>query len=325
MPACWRKKGRRRYGADIMSAVLDGSRLESSLSGLVAFVRAAEARSFVVAGRRLGVSASAIGKSVARLEGRLGVRLLNRTTRSISLTEEGAVLLERAAAVLDELRVVEEELAGSTGEPRGRVRLSVPDGFGQFVLAPALPRLTARLPEIALEIHFDDRVRDPVEESYDLVVRIAGRLADRSSLVARRLGPHRFVVCASPAYLDQRGRPLRPGDLAAHQCIRFTFSTTGRIQPWWFNGGGETIEIRPPGRLALNSNAAMLRAVLAGQGIAYLPSYVVAEAVREGSLLPVLDEHLVPHGSIWAVWPRRRRTTTKVRAIVDFLVTLEVG
>lgn len=308
-----------------MSAVLERSSLESSLSGLVAFVRAAEARSFVVAGRRLGVSASAVGKSVARLERRLGVRLLNRTTRSVSLTEEGELLLARAVPVLDGLREVEEALTGAATAPSGRVRLSVPDAFGQFVLVPALPALTARLPRIELEVHLDDHLRDAVEEGYDLVVRIAERLADSSSMTARRLGPHRFVVCASPTYLDLCGLPATPGDLDRHQCVRFTFSTSGQAQPWWFVSGGRPVELRPSGRLAFNSNAAMLQATLDHQGIAYLPRYVAAAALRDGRLRAVLDDHVATHGSIWALWPRSRQMPRKVRAVVDFLAGLGLG
>lgn len=313
---CSRENGLDRpISPDNMSRMI-GS-LES-LSGLVAFVRTAEAGGFAAAGRRLGISASAVGKSVARLEERLGVRLLSRTTRAMTLTDEGALLYERASRILEDVAEAESTVAGTRDAPRGRLRVSLPTAFGQFVVVPRLPEFLHAHPHLELEVHLDDRQVDVIEEGYDLVVRIAQGL-DNSGLIARQLGAHRFVICASPAYLARHGVPASPAALSDHHCIRFTLSGTGRTSPWRFVIDGREIAFEPPGRLAFNNNAAMLTAALADQGLAYLPAYVAEAALSYGSLIPVLDEQLRPNGVIAALFPPSRRTAPRVRVFVDFL------
>lgn len=315
----FRQEGRRSYSADVASAI--ESSLES-LTGLAAFVRAADAKSFVVAGRQLGISASAVGKSIARLEQRLGIRLLHRTTRSVGLTEEGALFYQRAARILAEVAEAEAAVAGARAAPRGRVKLGVPDAIGQFVIAPALPMFCARFPEVEIELHLDDRVARVVEEGFDLVVRVVTEPED-SSLVARRLGPHRFSVCAAPAYLAHRSVPVAPQELHLHEGIHFILARTGQRHPWWFvDAAGHEFEITPNGRLAFNSNAAMLAAAVAGQGLISVPSYVTAEAVRSGLLVPVLEKHVCHRGTVTVLRPRTRQLAPKVRAVLSFLSDL---
>lgn len=200
-----------------------------SLSGIAAFVRTAEARSFVGAARQLGITASAVGKSVARLEQSLGVRLLQRSTRRVQLTAEGAAFHARCRHILDELQDAEAMLASSARAPRGTLRVTLPT-IGYRFLLPILPAFVAKYPALELDLDFNDRVVDVIDAGVDVAIR-SGELAD-SRLMARRLGPFRFVLCASPGYLDEHGAPRTPADLAEHRCLRFRFPTTGKLQDW---------------------------------------------------------------------------------------------
>lgn len=285
-------------------------------AGITAFVHAAEQRGYVAAARLVGVSPSAIGKAVARLEARLGVRLLNRTTRSVGLTEEGVAFYEHCKRALDDLADAEAAMVESRGHPRGRLRISVPHIVGHHLLMPALPTFVARFPEVELDVGFDDRVVDLVAEGVDVAIRSG--LLDDSGLIARRLGDQHFVVCASPDYLARRGRPETPGDLAGHACIHFRYPSSGRLAPWAFGPPHERMLL--PASLTFNNTDAGLRAALDALGLAHLPVYVAAEAIRSGALVPVLLPHMVPFGSLSLVWPSNRQLSPKVRAFVDFAV-----
>lgn len=308
--------GRLPYYTDIMSLI--GADLQS-LSGLTAFVRAAEAGGFAAAGRRLGVSASAVGKSVARLEAELGVRLFHRTTRSITLTDEGEILLERGQRILSDLANAEAELASMRETPRGRLRVSLPAAFGQFCVVPQLPSFLKKFPDLEIEADLDDRQVNLIEEGYDLAVRIAPDFPD-SDLVVRKLGDQRFVVCAAPEYLARRGVPETVEDISKHDCIGFNLTGTGRQAPWRFTVDGRPREVTPATKLAFNNNAAMLTAALAGQGLAHLPNYVAASALSYRTLVPVLDDFLAPSGTIAALRPQGRHLSPRTRVFVDFLV-----
>ncbi|MBB3656959.1 DNA-binding transcriptional LysR family regulator [Rhizobium sp. BK650] len=286
-----------------------------SLSSLSAFVHAAERQSYVAAARVAGVSPSAIAKSISRLEARLGVRLFNRTTRNISLTEEGAVFYERCKRIIDDLEDAEASLIESRKRPRGRLRVSVPHIVGRHLLMPILPAFVERYPEIELDIDFEDRVADLVAEGLDVAVR-SGELAD-TSLIARRLGEQHFVVCGSPGYFDRRKVPMVPADLAEHACIHFKYPTSGRLAPWAFAPHDEKLIL--PRSLTFNNTDAGLRAALDGLGIAHLPIYVAAAHIRRGSLVPVLTSYMVAFGSLSLVWPSNRQLSPKVRAFVDFV------
>ncbi|ACE94785.1 LysR family transcriptional regulator protein (plasmid) [Rhizobium phaseoli] len=287
-----------------------------SLASIVAFVHAAEQQSYVAAARLAGVSPSAIGKAVARLESRLGVRLFNRTTRSISLTEEGTVLYEHYKRVLDDMRDAEAAVSKGRDRPRGRLRVSVPHIVGHHLLMPILPGFTARFPEIELDIDFEDRVIDLITEGLDVVVR-SGELAD-ARLIARPLGEQHFVVCASPAYLDRHGRPETPDDLSRHACIHFKYPSTGRTAPWAFRPPSERLLL--PRSLTFNNTDAGLRAARDGLGLAHLPVYVAEPHIRAGTLIPVLTAFMAPFGSLSLVWPSNRQLSPKIRAFVDFVV-----
>ncbi|NYH15502.1 DNA-binding transcriptional LysR family regulator [Paraburkholderia bryophila] len=225
-----------------------------NLSGIVAFVQTAEASSFVAASQRLGVSPSAVGKSVARLEQHLGVRLLQRSTRRVSLTDDGERFYERCRQILDALNEAESMMLEANAVPRGRLRVSLPT-IGYRFLLPILPAFAERYPEIDLELDFNDRIVDVIEGGFDAAIR-SGNLAD-SQLMAKRLGPFRFVLCASPGYLQRRGVPLTPADLADHACLRFRFPTSGKLQPWAFRGQSEEAAARFPTALTCNNMEAL--------------------------------------------------------------------
>jgi DNA-binding transcriptional LysR family regulator len=288
-----------------------------SLAGIAAFVSAAEQRSYVAAGRVLGVSSSAIAKSVSRLEARLGVRLLSRTTRSIGLTEEGRIFYDLSRSILDDLRDAEATVSRSREKPRGRLRVSVPHIVGHHLLMPLLPAFRAAYPEIELDIELDDRVVDIVTEGVDVAIR-SGELPD-SRLVTRAIGSQHFVVCGSPAYLRKSGIPEIPGDLAGHLCIHFKYPTSGRLAPWAFHPAH--MPRRLPTSLVFNNTDAGLRAATDGLGLAHLPSYVADQAMVSGSLRPVLTGFMQPLGVLACVWPSSRQLSPKIRAFVDFAVS----
>ncbi|CAO3430525.1 LysR family transcriptional regulator [Azospirillum endophyticum] len=288
-----------------------------SLNGIIAFVQAAEHLSFVAAGRKLGVSASAVGKSIAKLEESAGTRLFHRTTRRVSLTEEGAAFYERCRRILDDLRDAETMLSNRTRTPRGRLRVGVPT-IGYHFLLPVIPEFRRRYPDIELDIDFNDRLVDVVEEGLDAVIR-SGPLTD-SSLMSRRLGPFRFVLCASPSYLERKGIPQRPRDLEEHDCLRFRFPTTGKLQAWQLGDADGVDAFRRPSPLTCNNMEALRGAAIAGLGIAYMPDFLARDDVDAGLLHTVLDAHLVDQGQFSILWPSNRLVSPRLRAFIDHMV-----
>lgn len=286
-----------------------------SLSSLSALVATVETGSFAAAGRRLGLSASAIGKTVARMEERLGIRLLTRTTRRISMTFEGEQLYARATRLLDDLRDMEGMLTAQSSTPRGRVRISIPATLGRMVILPRLDGFLQLCPEIELDIGLDDRKVDLIEGGYDLAIR-TGHLDD-STLLARSLGPHRFVACASPAYLDRHGAPERLDDLTDHSCIRFRYPSTGLLEKWAFDGRELDRELSTD--LTLNDGEAVVVAAIAGLGIAQLPDYAARQALARGQLAKVLPTYQCTRGELWLVRPAARANIPRVQVAAQFL------
>ncbi|BAI75741.1 transcriptional regulator (plasmid) [Azospirillum sp. B510] len=287
-----------------------------SLSSLIAFVQAAEDLSFVAAGRKLGISASAVGKSIAKLEESAGTRLFHRTTRRVSLTEEGAAFHERCRRILDDLRDAETMLSNATGIPRGRLRVSVPT-IGYHFLLPVIPEFRRLYPDIELDIDFNDRLIDVVEEGLDAVIR-SGPLTD-SSLMSRRLGPFRFVLCASPSYLERKGIPRHLHELEKHDCLRFRFPTSGKIQAWRFRDAAGVDPFRRPSPLTCNNMEALRGAATAGLGIAYMPDFLARDDVDAGRLHTVLDAHLVDQGQFSILWPSNRLVSPRLRTFIDHM------
>jgi DNA-binding transcriptional LysR family regulator len=283
-----------------------------SLAGIVSFVRTAETLSFVAAGRELGISASAVGKNVAKLEESLGVRLFHRTTRRVSLTEEGGLFFDQCRGILDGLRDAEAMISHAARLPRGKLRVSLPT-IGYRFLLPVLPEFRRLYPDIELELDFNDRLIDIVEEGFDAVIR-SGPLTD-STLIVRRLGPFRFCLCGSPRYFDSRGMPSTPQDLIAHDALRFRFPTTGKLQEWLLSGA----PIRLSASLTCNNMEAVRAAAIGGLGIAYMPDFLVRDAIDDGSLRAVLDDYLVDPGQFSLLWPSSRHVSTRLKVFADFL------
>jgi DNA-binding transcriptional LysR family regulator len=284
------------------------------LKGMLVFVRTAETLSFVATAGTLGISASAVGKTIAKLETSLGVRLFHRTTRKVTLTDEGRYFYDACHRALADLRAAKGAMAEFAQQPRGRLRVSLP-AIGYRFLLPVLPEFSALYPEVELDLDFNDRLVDVVEGGFDAVIR-SGTLAD-SRLMSRRLGTFRFVLCAAPGYLAHAGVPRGPDDLEKHACVRYRFPTTGKLQPWRLaNDGGEPAHLRTA--LTCNNMEALCGAVVAGAGIGYMPDFLVRDALAAGTLTTLLDAHLTASGQFTIVWPSSQLPSPKVRAFVDF-------
>ncbi|WP_242140942.1 LysR family transcriptional regulator [Sphingomonas sp. TREG-RG-20F-R18-01] len=295
-----------------------GSSPLSHLQGVAAFVHAVESGSFTAAAARAGLSKSAIGKSVARLEQRLGVRLLDRTTRSLSMTAEGQAYYASCVAVLAELGRAEAQLAARQQEVSGRLRVNLPLSLGRMWVAPLLHPLARMHPKLDLEISFSDRVVDLVEDGLDLVVRI-GDPGNQASLVGRRLGTQCWVTCAAPFYLDTRGRPRSPEELASHDCL--VFARDGFTRPWRHAVPGATpTEMRMRARHWINHGEALRDAALAGLGVAHLPTWLIADDIRSKRLEAVLAGVPVEGEVIHVLWHRSKDMLPKVRAAIGALV-----
>ena len=288
----------------------------AQLSGIDIFVQAAEARSFSVAGRLLGVTPSAVGKSISRLEERLGVRLFHRSTRSVTLTAEGGLFLERCRRILSEIEAAELELSETQQAPRGKLRVSLPL-VGMLVM-PALTDFMHRYPAVEMDVHFSDRVVNVIEEGFDVVMRF-GEPHD-SRLMSRSLGQYRLHLVASPGYLALRGTPDKPGELVNHACLQHRFPSSGKFEPWPFKQTEEIADLVLPTSMICNTSAALLDVARAGLGIACLPDFMVQEAIDKGELVTVLDEHTEHHGTLRLFWPSSKYLSPKLRVSIDFMV-----
>ncbi|MDX5626963.1 MULTISPECIES: LysR family transcriptional regulator [unclassified Brenneria] len=283
-----------------------------SLSSLTVFVQVAEARSFVVAGRSLGISASAVGKSIARLEARLGVRLFHRSTRSMTLTAEGSLFLERSRRILSEIEIAEQELSQVAAVPSGKLRVSLP--VVSSLLLPVLGDFMRQYPEIELDLDFSDRQVDVVEEGFEAVVR-TGNLTD-SRLLSRKLGDFKMLLAASPDYLARVGMPQLPADLARHTCLHYRFPNSGKLETWPL---ADENELQIPISMVCNNIETRVCFALQGLGIACLPDFSVQKALADGQLRTVLDDHVERSVSLHVVWPSGRYMTPKLRVFIDFL------
>lgn len=287
-----------------------------NLSGIAVFAQVVEARSFTEAARRLGMSKASVSKQVSRLEERLGARLLNRTTRRLSLTEVGAAFHERCVRIVAEAEEAELAVTRLHAAPRGTLKVDAPVNFGMQYLAPLLPPFMARHPELRVDITFNDRFVDLVDEGYDLAIRIAD-LPD-SSLIARKLAESRAVVCAAPSYWAAHDRPRHPRDLAEHNCFAYSYLSTGN--EWRFRGPDGPVSVRVSGNLTANNGDVLRQAAAAGVGVIASPVFMVCDDLRAGNLEPVLAEFEADIRGIYAVYPHNRHLSAKVRAFVDYLV-----
>lgn len=285
-------------------------------SGIAFFVKAAETRSFSEAGRNLGVSSSAVGKSVARLEERLGVRLLHRSTRSITLTAEGSLFLERCRRILCEVEAAELELSETRQAPQGRLRISLPL-VGKLVM-PTLTAFMHKYPAIELDVDFSDRLVDVIEEGFDAVVR-TGEPTD-SRLISRPLGTYRLLLVASPSYLSHHGQPEVPTDLIHHACLQHKFPSTGKLEAWPLKRMDGTPEVALPATMVCNTSEALMDVAKDGLGIACLPDFMVRDAIGLEELVTVLDAHIEHQGTFRILWPSSKHLSPKLRVFIDFMV-----
>jgi DNA-binding transcriptional LysR family regulator len=286
-------------------------------SEMEAFVRIVEDGSFSAAAATLRVTPSAISRLVGHLEERLDVRLVNRTTRRLSLTDEGRGFYARAARILADVDAAEQATASAGHAPHGRLRVNAPIAFGSYQIAPVLPAFLERYPGIRLELTLTDRLTDLLEEGIDVAICF-GAPAD-SSLVLRKLGEDAWTICAAPQYLDRWGTPGTPEDLREHTCLLRT-APLADLNVWPFRGAEGAYTIRVGGRIEVNHAETLLRLALAGAGIARLARFLVAPYLAEGRLVPVLAEtHRTDAVPIYAIYPHRRHLSLRVRAFVDYL------
>lgn len=290
--------------------------MTQDLARIRAFVQVFDAGGFSSAARVHGRSKALLSKYVTDLEDYLGVRLMNRTTRKLSLTEAGEAYYREASQLLQQLDDLDSTISDQTAEPRGMIRISAPRNFGETTLAPAIFGFVAKNPMVSLDYRLEDRFVDLVEEGIDVAIRIS-TMSD-SSLIARKLGDIRHIIYASPDLIRRVGKPERPDDLRGKPCILDTNMPSHTS--WRFLDDGQTISVHVGGPARVNSPVASMQAAVAGLGFAMIPAYLAEPLVAEGKLLRVLDESMTEGPNLMAVYPHRRHLAGKVRALIDHLV-----
>jgi DNA-binding transcriptional LysR family regulator len=287
------------------------------LNHLLTFARVVQSGSFAAAAERLGIAPSVASKHVAKLERALDARLLQRSTRKLSLTEAGRAYYEHCARIVEELEQSRAAVASLQAEPSGKLRVTCINSFAGWVIAPMLPAFFKRYPKIELEIVTSDRMIDLAEEGFDLALRITA--APQPNLVARRIAPVRFVVVGSPEYFARHGTPQTPADLVQHNCLGFPLSLVDHV--WRLARGDEQLAVPVRGSLGINNVDALRYNALAGVGVALLPTYAVGKYLRDGRLLaPLPDWRGFNESTLYAAYLPNRYGSPKLRAFVDFLV-----
>ncbi len=296
----------------------------NNFGDIAAFVRVVEARSFVAAAQTLGMSPSAMSKAVTRLEERLGARLLNRTTRALSLTELGIAYYDRCRDAMGRLDDAESEVAEARGVPRGRLRVDMPIALGRRFIVPALQRFLEQYPEISVHVSMNDQTADLVQEGFDAAVRL-GKLTD-SSLIARKVASLRGVTCASAEFIERVGLPRAPSDLDPRNCIGLFKLGSGQPRDWIFRKhGGEHI-VTPAGRLSVSDPETAAAAAVSSAGFVRLLNFNVEAQIAVGLLQPVLQDW--NEGAVWpvsVVYPQNRQPTAKLKAFIDFVASVFPG
>ncbi|HET6552796.1 MAG TPA: LysR family transcriptional regulator [Dyella sp.] len=284
---------------------------------IAAFVAVVKAGSLTAAATSLGLTRSAVGKSIMRLETQLGVRLLNRTTRRLSLTDEGEVVYERWRQIMEELEDVDAAIALRHSKPTGTLKLVTPPSFGQRHMLPVLNAYLEQWPELRAELWFTDRFVDLVEEGFDVAICI-GEPKHDSLFLTRTVAWQQFIVCASPGYLAKRGSPQAPSDLANHDTIMYL--SAGQPRAWFLQAYDKPHVYDGPGRLNIDSSEVVRESALAGFGLAHIANYVVCDDLRTGSLVEVLHAYRPPPDPIRLVYPSKKHLALRTRAFVDLLV-----
>ena len=279
--------------------------------GVVEFVAVAQTESFTQAASRLGISTAQVSRQVSQLENRLAIKLFYRTTRKVSLTEEGAIYFRHCRQVLDGLEEAERAISSLQHSPQGLIRMTAPVTYGERFVMPIVVDFMAQYPQVEVICELTNKQLDLVDGSYDLAIRL-GRLAD-SSLIAKRLSSRRQYVCASPAYLKQYGVPENLTDLNQHDCL------IGTNSHWHFDEQGKEKVIKVQGRLQCSSGMTLLDAAIRGMGVVQLPGYYVNEAIAQGQLTVLLAQYQQAKEGIWALYPQNRHLSAKVRLLVNML------
>jgi len=280
------------------------------------FVAVVENDGFSAASRALGISKSAVSKRINQLENHLGVRLLHRTTRKLSLTEAGERYFEHAAQALTAASQAEDAVTELQGEPQGKLKISSPMSFGRLHVASLIPKFMNRYPKIQIDLVMDDRNIDLVAEGFDVAIRSGDMPA--STLIARKLAPLRQVLCASPDYIDRYGMPVTPSELSERNCILFSYS--GDANEWTLNKDGKSEAVLVSGSYRVNNSEAILVALREGIGIGRLPTFVAGPDLTEGNLVRILESYHIPDHTFYAVFPERQYLPAKVRAFLDFSI-----
>ncbi|MFH5249910.1 LysR family transcriptional regulator [Burkholderia semiarida] len=287
------------------------------LTGLIAFSRAASLGSYSAAARALGVTPSAISKSIQRLERHFEIKLFNRTTRSLTLTQEGRDLHERTLRLLSEMEAIEQVAASARSEPAGILKVTAPLPIGVHLIAPALPAFRKRFPNLSIDLRLGDHLVDLVSEGFDVAVRVGDLVGSR--LVSRALSPHYIGAYASPDYLARRGIPRHPDDLVDHDCVNFRFQSSGQVLRWTFATDEGSLSLTPNAGIVVDTSDAVAAVMAAGGGVGISPTYVAASYVRRGELVPVLSEFVEPRSTITALWPESRRSNPNVKVFLAYL------
>ena len=280
------------------------------------FVAVVENSGFSAAARTLGISKSAVSKRINKLEAQLGVRLLHRTTRKLSLTEAGERYFEHASRALAAAGQAEDAVTELQGEPQGNLKISSPMSFGRLHVAPLIPKLLQRHPKLQIDLVMDDRKVDLVAGGFDVAIR-AGNLP-ASTLIARKLAPLRQVLCASPDYVDRYGRPGTPAELSSHNCLLYSYSSDANEWTLIGESGPETVTVS--GSYQVNNSEALLEALREGVGIGRLPTFVAGPDLKTGRLVKLFESYRLPDFTIYAVFPERQYLPAKVRAFLDFAI-----
>lgn len=286
----------------------------NQLEDMRLFVSVLDCKSFTAAAEALGLSKQFVSRRLTALEARLGVRLINRSTRKLNATPLGLSYYERARRILDDVAEAEQSISLQSATPRGVLRLSAPMSFGTLHLSPLLPGFLLRYPEVSIELDLSDRTVDLLGEGYDMAVRIG--LLEDSTLVARQIAPLETVTCCSPAYLSRRGAPQTPAEVRQHDCLLYGH-TKAVDWSYWIEGRLERIAVR--GRLRVNNGELVRDAAVAGLGLAMLPTFIVGAALEAGSLVPVLQAYQLPSAKVFAVYPQHRQGSVLVRLLIDYL------
>ena len=286
-----------------------------SLGSLGVFVQAAETRSFTMAAQQLGVSPSAVGKAIARLEDRLGVRLFHRSTRSITLTAEGAVFLQRCKRIFDEVELAEMEIAQTMSAPRGKLRVGLP--LLGMLLTPAIGEFIRAYPDIEVELDYSDRMVDVIEEGFDIVMRTGD--ATDSRLKTRTLGTFSHKIVGSPCYFQKNGIPVDPEGLMAHKLLHHKFPSTGRMEIWPLRRDGEPVDLQLPVAVVASTLEPLINLSEQGAGLCCVPMFAVRTQIENGRLMSVLDDYLRNSRTFRVLWPANRHSAPKVEAFVNFM------